>query len=62
MRSGGAMVSERHANFIVGSRGATASDVLRLVDTVRERVRREFDIELEMEIDVWHPVGEGSLV
>lgn len=59
-RYGHARVSERHANFIVAERGATASDVLHLIDVVRERVRREFSTELETEIDVWKPQRESA--
>ena len=54
-RCGAARVSERHANFIVARRGATASDVLHLIDVIRERVRSEFSTELEVEIDIWRP-------
>lgn len=50
-----ARVSEQHANFIVAERGATASDVLHLIDLVRDRVYGVFDTELELEIDVWRP-------
>ncbi len=57
LRSGEASVSQRHANFIVADRGATASDVLRLIDLIRERVRAKFDTELEVEIDIWRPVN-----
>lgn len=59
-RCGGARVSERHANFIVADGGATASDVLRLIDVVRDRVRTEFATELDLEIDVWRPSGPGG--
>lgn len=59
---GGASVSDRHANFIVAEATAKASDVLQLIDIVRERVQRKFDIELELEIDVWRPVGKEALV
>lgn len=52
-RVGGAHVSRRHANFIVNDGGATADDVLRLVDHVRDTVRRKFGIDLELEIVVW---------
>jgi len=52
-RSGGARVSDRHANFIVADRGATASDVLNLIDLVRDTVCDRFGTELELEIDVW---------
>lgn len=54
-RFGDAIVSDRHANFIVAGQRATASDVLSLIDIVRERVRREFGTELEVEIEVWRP-------
>jgi UDP-N-acetylmuramate dehydrogenase len=51
--SGQARVSERHANFIVAGRGATSSDVLRLIDLIRERILSLFGIQLETEIDIW---------
>lgn len=54
-RYGGAYVSEHHANFIVAEHGATASDVMHVIDIVRKGVRRVFDIELELEIDIWQP-------
>lgn len=57
-RYGDAQVSEQHANFIVTGNDATASDVLRLIDLVRERVYRVFSVELELEIEVWG--GEPS--
>ena len=52
-RVGGAEISERDANFIVAHPGATARDVLRLIDLVRSRVRERFGVELELEIIVW---------
>jgi UDP-N-acetylmuramate dehydrogenase len=54
-RCGGAVVSPKHANFVVNEGAATASDVLELLDLVRERVRREAGIELELEVKVWRP-------
>lgn len=53
MRVGGAVVSERHANFIVNRFQATASDIFQLMDTIRERVRGAFGAELEEEVVVW---------
>jgi UDP-N-acetylmuramate dehydrogenase len=50
---GGACVSHKHANFIVARRGATAGDVLRLIDRIREKVRELYDTELETEIEIW---------
>ena len=50
---GGARVSEDHANFIIAERGATAADVLHLVEMIRERIRQRTGIQLELEMDVW---------
>jgi UDP-N-acetylmuramate dehydrogenase len=49
-RSGGAQISEVHANFIVNTGGASADDVLSLVRLARDRVREEHGIELRPEI------------
>ena len=51
-RVGGAVVSERHANYIVNEGGDTAADVLRLIDIMRERVLHVFGIELELEVQL----------
>jgi len=50
---GGARVSEKHANFIVAVEGCKSDDVLRLIDMVRRRVKEEFDIDLELELEIW---------
>jgi len=52
-RVGGAVVSEKHANFIVNTGGATAADVLELIEIIRERVMSEKGIPLELEVRVW---------
>jgi UDP-N-acetylmuramate dehydrogenase len=52
-RVGGAVINERHANFIVNRFGATAEDIFRLMDIVRERVRSAHGIELETEVIIW---------
>ena len=52
-RHGGAEVSDRHANFIIAHPGATASDVLLLIDQIRQRVWQRFGYELELQIQVW---------
>ncbi len=51
-RVGGAAFSSLHANFIVNEGGATAADVLRLIDLARERVYKEFGVDLEMELEI----------
>jgi UDP-N-acetylmuramate dehydrogenase len=50
---GGVEVSQRHANFFVAKPGATAKDVLQLIDTVRNRVAERMGVELETEIEIW---------
>lgn len=52
-RVGDAMVSDRHANFFVNTGSASCSDMLKLIDDVRERVRGAYGIELENEVIVW---------
>lgn len=47
---GGAVVSEKHANFIVARSGATARDVRALIGLVQERVRADSGVELEPEV------------
>src|SRR4051794_36798867 len=50
---GGAEVSERDANYVVVHPGASARDVLRLIDLIRSKVHERFGAELELEITVW---------
>ncbi len=52
-RVGGAVVSELHANYIVNRYQATASDIFKLMDLMRERVLGAYGIELEEEVVVW---------
>src|SRR6185503_3934376 len=53
-RRGGAIVSEKHANFIVTEgEEAKASDALALAEEIRERVKREHGIDLEYEVELW---------
>ncbi|QAT49286.1 UDP-N-acetylmuramate dehydrogenase [Caproiciproducens sp. NJN-50] len=49
-RVGGAMVSEKHAGFIVNAGGATCGDVLRLIGIIQETVFRETGVRLECEV------------
>jgi len=52
-RVGGAVISERHANFIVNRHAATAADIFKLMDLIRERVLKGYGVELEEEVIVW---------
>ena len=47
---GGAMVSEKHAGFIVNTGNATCEDVLKLIDKIRETVKKKSGVTLECEI------------
>lgn len=49
---GGASISMQHANVIVTQPGATASDVLAILEITREKVFREQGIRLEPEIQI----------
>jgi len=51
-RVGGAEISPVHANFIANVGGATAADVLALIERARTRVRAESGIELEPEVRI----------
>jgi UDP-N-acetylmuramate dehydrogenase len=52
---GGAMVSPKHAGFIVNHGGATAKDVLTLMDIIKQKVYENYGVVLEPEIIV---IGE----
>ena len=52
-RVGGAEVSSQHANFIVVDRGGTSSDVLKLIDEVKEQTANRLGVELELQIEIW---------
>ena len=47
---GGARVSEKHANFIIAGPGATAADVMALMQEIRDRVAASTGIVLEPEV------------
>ena len=66
VRLGGAVVSEKHANFIVNDQKGTAADVRRLGDLVRDEVERRHGVRLEPEVvflgdwDGWPWPGEAA--
>lgn len=49
-RVGGAVISDKHANFIVNDRHATAADIRRLAQNARTEVARRFGVELVYEV------------
>lgn len=50
-RIGGAMVSDKHANFIVNEDHATAQEIAALVEEIQQQVKKEFDIDLHTEVE-----------
>src|SRR5262249_2846209 len=60
---GGAMVSRKHANFLINTGGATATDIEGLAEEVRRRVQETSGIVLEWEIQrVGRPKpGQGPI-
>ena len=55
--SGGAMISIQHANFIVNTGKASASDIEALIATAHDAVKQKFGIDLEREVRI---VGEHA--
>ena len=49
-RVGGAVVSDKHANFLINDKGATAQDIEQLGEKIREKVQREQGVKLEWEV------------
>jgi UDP-N-acetylmuramate dehydrogenase len=54
-RVGGAQVSEKHCGFVVNRGGATAEDVLTLMEDVNRIVKENFGVSLEPEVRI---IGE----
>ena len=51
-RIGGACVSEKHAGFIVNDNGATASDIIALIEHVSECVNEKYGVMLTPEVRI----------
>jgi UDP-N-acetylmuramate dehydrogenase len=51
-RVGGAQISELHGNFFMNTGAATSADVLALIEHARAEVKRQFGIEMELEIEL----------
>ncbi len=52
IRVGGARISEKHANFIINEKNATARDVEVLIGLVRDRIKESTGIVLETEVKI----------
>ena len=49
LTKGGAMVSTKHANFIINKDNASSKDIKYLIDYVQARVKEEYDVDLKVE-------------
>ncbi len=47
---GGAMVSKKHAGFVINAGGATAADIYQLIQYIKKTVKDKFQVELEPEV------------
>lgn len=57
---GGAAVSEKHAGFVINKDNATASDIYRLCEEVKRRVKEYSGVTLEMEVKLLGQFGEAK--
>jgi UDP-N-acetylmuramate dehydrogenase len=62
LRMGGAVVSDKHANFIVNDQKGTASDVRRLAEHVQTEVQVRQGVPLELEIEFLGDWSRGSAI
>ncbi len=49
LKKGGAMISDKHANFIINTGNATSSDIKWLIDHVKEKVKEKYHVDLKVE-------------
>lgn len=49
---GGAMVSEKHPNFIINHNNASADDIIEAIGKVKEKIKTKFNINLTEEIEL----------
>ncbi|MDA2394968.1 UDP-N-acetylmuramate dehydrogenase [Bacillus cereus] len=51
-RIGGAQISEMHGNFIVNTGGASAQDVLYLIELIKHTIKDKFDVDMHTEVEI----------
>ena len=57
---GGAMVSPKHANFIVNTGNATATDIEAVITKIMQTVKEKTNIELQQEVKIMGDFGRPS--
>ncbi|MCP5005685.1 MAG: UDP-N-acetylmuramate dehydrogenase [Planctomycetes bacterium] len=53
VKVGGAIVSPKHANFIINNDGATSKDILELIKIIKSTVMKKYNVILETELRIW---------
>ena len=53
LKVGGAIISKKHANFIVNTGSATSTDILELIKIIKESAKKKYNVSLEEEIHIW---------
>lgn len=51
-RVGGAVISAKHANFIINDKNAKAKDVINLIKFVQKKIQKKFNLSLELELKI----------
>ena len=49
---GGAAVSEKHSGFVINKGGATAKDILNLIEHIQNEVKKQFGVDLHPEVRI----------
>ena len=49
---GDAKVSEKHANFIINTGNASGSDIVSLINKIKDTVKEKYDVELHVEQEI----------
>lgn len=49
---GGAKISEKHANFIINYNNATSEDIIKLIELIKDKIKKNYDIDLVLEQEI----------
>lgn len=60
-RIGGAVISEKHANFIINDNHASASDIESLIELIQKEVKQKFDVMLQPEVRIVGEYASGDI-
>ena len=52
-RIGGAVISDRHANYVIAEPECSSEDITRLIDLVRDQVHKRTDVLLDLDLEIW---------